>query len=109
MTWPLVGREAELAEIAAARADAGCRGVVMVAEAGAGKSRLAREACAAAEQDGALVEWVQATRSAASVPLGAFAGLLDEQDGGAGSLELMQRTAARLRERAGDRAVVLAI
>jgi hypothetical protein len=40
---------------------------------GVGKSRLAREAIAAAEHEGALVEWVQATRSAASVPFGGTA------------------------------------
>ena len=55
--------------------DEDCRGVVVSAGAGVGKSRLAREAHAAAERDGALVGWVQATSSAAAVPLGAFAGL----------------------------------
>ena len=74
-TWPLVGREEELGRIAAER-DGGGSGVVIGGEAGAGKSRLAREALADAERRGAYTEWVQATRSAAAVPLGAFAGLL---------------------------------
>src|ERR1700733_5348981 len=39
--WPLIGRESELALIAHARA-AGARAVVVQAEAGVGKSRLAR-------------------------------------------------------------------
>src|ERR1700754_15522 len=64
-TWPLVGREAELGELARARGDRDCHGAVVVAEAGAGKSRLAREALAAAEREGALVEWGEATRRAA--------------------------------------------
>jgi hypothetical protein len=107
VAWPLVGREHALEAIARVR-DGGC-GVVIVAEAGAGKSRLAREACAAAELDGAYAEWVQATRSAAAVPLGAFAGLLSEEGIGAGPLELMQGAAERLRERAGERPVILGV
>ncbi|MGO9753108.1 MAG: AAA family ATPase [Solirubrobacteraceae bacterium] len=71
--WPLIGREQELERIAQARA-AGRSGVVVEARAGVGKSRLARAALAQAEQRGAVTLWVQATRSAASVPLGAFAG-----------------------------------
>ena len=68
-TWPLLGREAELERIEAARADDGCPGVVIAPRPGVGKSRLAREAAAAAERDGAMVGWVQATRSAAAIPL----------------------------------------
>ena len=44
--WPLVGREAELERIAAARRGGAC-GVVVSADAGIGKSRLAREALVA--------------------------------------------------------------
>ena len=51
--WPLVGRDAELERIALARSDGGCRGVVVSAESGVGKSRLAREAQTAAARDGA--------------------------------------------------------
>src|SRR5688572_21472711 len=108
-TWPLVGREAELASIAAAREDPGCRGVVVTADAGAGKSRLAREAQAAAERDGALTDWVQATRSAASVPLGAFAGLLPDEVRTDDPLELMRRSAGELRQRAAGRRIVIAV
>ncbi len=73
--WPLIGRESERRQIARARL-AKAPGVMVLAPAGVGKSRLAREALAQAERDGALTVWVQATRSAASVPLGAFAGVL---------------------------------
>jgi DNA-binding NarL/FixJ family response regulator len=107
--WPLVGREAELAGIAAARADRHCPGVVVTAAPGAGKSRLAREAQAAADRDGALTAWVQATRSAAAVPLGAVAGLIPDELRTDHPLELMRRCEAALRERAGGREVVLAV
>ena len=107
--WPLVGRQAELEGIARARADSGCRGVVLSAAAGRGKSRLAREACAAAERDGALVEWVQATSSAAAVPLGAFAAVLPDDVRTDDPLELMRRSADALRERAGTRTAVLGV
>ena len=109
VTWPWTGREPELAAIAAARADPGCPGVVVEAPAGAGKSRLGREACAAAERGGALVAWVQATTSAAAIPLGAFAGLLPEDVRTDDTLELLRRCVDRLRERAGARPVLVAV
>ena len=107
--WPLVGREAELERIALARVDGDCRGVVVSAGAGVGKSRLAREAHAAAARDGALVDWVQATSSAATVPLGAFAALIPEHARSDNTLELMRQSADSLRERAGGRKIVLSV
>jgi len=108
--WPLVGRGNELTRIADAR-EAAEAGVVIVGRAGVGKSRLAREAVAAAAAEGALASWVQATRSAASVPLGACAQLLppeirsDSDDRAA----LYLSTADALRERAGGRAIVIGV
>ncbi len=67
----------------------------------------AREAFAAAADQGALTDWIQATRSAASVPLAAFAGLLPEEVRADDALELMRRStdvAAGARRRPGDRA-----
>ena len=107
--WPLVGRDAELEDIARARLDAQCRGVVVSAAAGVGKSRLAREAFAAAERDGALVDWVQATSSAATVPLGAFAGLIPDGVRSDDTLDLMRQSTATLVERAGGRHVVVSV
>ena len=83
--------------------------MVVVASAGVGKSRLAREACAAADADGALSVWSQATASSAVIPLGAVAGLIPEDVSSGDPLELMRRTSASLRERAGQRRVVLAV
>ncbi|MDW5597779.1 AAA family ATPase, partial [Conexibacter stalactiti] len=106
--WPLVGRERELATIADARAR-DLPGVVISAAAGIGKSRLAREAIAAAEHDGAHVERVRATRSASSVPLGAFAGVVPEQARADDLLGLLRGSVATLRERAAGRPLVVAV
>jgi DNA-binding CsgD family transcriptional regulator len=50
--------------------------VVLAGPAGVGKTRLAREALAAAEQRGMLTRWAVATVSARALPLGAFAATL---------------------------------
>jgi DNA-binding NarL/FixJ family response regulator len=47
--------------------------VVLAGVAGVGKTRLAREVLAAAEQRGAVTRWAVATASARVLPLGAFA------------------------------------
>ena len=107
--WPLVGRAAELERMAGLRAAEDGRGVVLSGPAGVGKSRLAHDAVAAADADGAAVTWIRATRSAATVPLGAFAGLLPPGVRSDDPLELMRRSADALRERAEGRRVVLGV
>ncbi|RKQ93025.1 AAA ATPase-like protein [Solirubrobacter pauli] len=107
--WPLVGRDAELERIAGARRRGDCPGVVVHAPAGAGKSRLAREAQSAAADEGLPVYWVQATRSASTIPLGAFAGVVPEDVRSDDTLELLRRSADALRRRARDRRVVLGV
>ena len=74
--WPLTGRDQELERIASVRTSGACPAVVVTAPAGIGKSRLAREAVAAAADAGAMVCWVQGTPSAAAVPLAACAEML---------------------------------
>ena len=106
--WPFVGREEELAGIAGARAD-GCCGVVLCAQAGIGKSRLGREALSTAERSGAMAEWVQATRSAGLVPLGACAGLLPEEIQSDQAFRLLQVTVQALHERANGRPIVVGV
>ena len=108
LAWPLVGREPELARIAADREE-GYRGVVIAAPAGAGKSRLGREALAVAGHDGALTEWVQATDSAAMVPLGAFAALLPKGIRSEQMFTLLRAISRSLGERAAGRAIVLGV
>ncbi|MGH3855651.1 MAG: LuxR C-terminal-related transcriptional regulator [Pseudonocardiaceae bacterium] len=75
--WPLTGRVEELAQIGGlTRRREGPAGVVLAGAAGVGKTRLAREALAAAERRGALTRWAVATASARVLPLGAFAATL---------------------------------
>jgi DNA-binding NarL/FixJ family response regulator len=50
--------------------------VVLAGPPGVGKTRLAREALAAAQQRGALTRWAVGTASARALPLGAFAATL---------------------------------
>src|ERR1700761_4712667 len=74
-SWPVIGREPELARIAEAR-ESGARAVLVEAPPGIGKTRVAREALARAELQGAHTRWVQATLSAAGIPLGPFASMI---------------------------------
>lgn len=87
--------------IARARSD-GSSGVVVRAPAGVGKSRLARAALAQAEAERARTAWVQATSAAASVPLGAFAGVIPSEVRSDDRFELLRRSVEALRELEGD-------
>ena len=107
-TWPLIGRTRELRLIASERT-ATAPGVVVLSPAGVGKSRLAREALAEAERDGALTAWVQATRSAASVPLGAFAGMIRSEVGSDNLFELLRESARAMADLARGRPLVVGV
>jgi DNA-binding NarL/FixJ family response regulator len=107
--WPLTGREFELAHIAAARSDPTCGGVVVSGPAGVGKSRLAREALAAAEGEGAVCLWVQATESTAAIPFGAFANLIPDGAAVEDRLQLMRSITSSVRHRAGVRPICLGV
>jgi DNA-binding CsgD family transcriptional regulator/tetratricopeptide (TPR) repeat protein len=72
-SWPLVGRGDELALAQESLRRHSC--VVLAGASGVGKTRLAREVLAA-NAGGATPQWVAATRSAATVALGAFAHLV---------------------------------
>ena len=106
--WPLIGRAHELGRIAGARA-AGARCLVLSAQAGVGKSRLAREALAQAERGGSATVWVQATRSAASVPLGAFAGVIQSNVGSDDLFELLRGCVQAIADRAMGRPLVIGV
>jgi DNA-binding CsgD family transcriptional regulator len=105
----LVGRERELAAIDAARAEPGCPGVVIVGAAGVGKTRLAREAVAGAGEDGSALEWAQATRSAASIPLAAFSAVIPSGARTADPLQLFQASTDAILARANGLPVVLGL
>jgi DNA-binding CsgD family transcriptional regulator len=108
LSWPIVGRGEELAFIERARA-ATTSAVVLLGPAGVGKSRLAREALRRGEDEGLVARWVQATRSAATVPLGAFAGIIPDGARSEDPLELLQLSATALRELGGARPLMLGI
>ncbi len=108
MSWPIVGRGEELAFIERART-AGASAVVLSGPAGVGKSRLAREVLRRADEEGLVTRWVQATRSAATVPLGAFAGVIPDAARSEDPLELLRLSATALRELGGTRPLVLGI
>lgn len=105
---PLIGRGEELELIARARAD-GMTGVVVHAPAGIGKSRLARAALAQAALEGARIAWVQATHAAASVPLGAFAGLIPPGVRSDDPFDLLRRSVDALRDLADGRSLVMGV
>ena len=97
--WPLVGRDAELRLLERTLREGA--GAVVAGVPGVGKTRLLREAAATARDGGASVERIVASRSAASIPLGAFAHLRpdiatargDDHPLGALRRELVRRSA----------------
>jgi ATP/maltotriose-dependent transcriptional regulator MalT len=113
--WPLVGRTAELARLRRLLEDDQCGGVVLAGEAGVGKTRLAIECGAMAQQLGAVVARTTATRSASSIPFGAVTALLPTDDtsapGGEGidQSELLRRLISGLMVRADSGQMVLII
>jgi DNA-binding CsgD family transcriptional regulator len=110
VTWPLVGRQAELEVLSAVLADTRASGVVLVGEAGIGKTRMAREALARAEAAGWEVEWLAATRAAASIPFGAVSHLLPPAERlGDDRLDTLRRTAELLAERSRGRPLLLGV
>ncbi len=108
MPWPLTGRDAELELVIGTLSGGAAGGVVIAGPAGVGKTRLAAEAAELASAQGCTVAWVRATRSAASIPLGAFAPLLPAGDLPEG-VELLARARHALADRAAGRRLVLCV
>jgi DNA-binding CsgD family transcriptional regulator len=110
VTWPLVGRRAELEALAAALADTRGGGVVLAGDAGIGKTTLARQALALARAAGWEVEWLVATRAAASIPFGAVSHLLPSAERlGDDRLDTLRRAAELLAERSRGRPLLLGV
>ncbi|MGH2874279.1 MAG: ATP-binding protein, partial [Solirubrobacteraceae bacterium] len=106
--WPLVGRTQQL-EYARTLLDEESTGLVLAGAAGVGKTRLAREIVATPAAGASASAWIQATSSAATIPLGAFAPLLPQTHGADGSLDLMRAGLDAVRERAGRGKLLLAV
>jgi DNA-binding CsgD family transcriptional regulator len=110
VAWPLVGRRAELEALSAVLADTHPGGVVLASAAGIGKTRLAREALARAKAAGWDVEWLAATRAAASIPFGVVSHLLPPAERlGDDRLDTLRRAAELLAERSRGRRLILGV
>jgi DNA-binding CsgD family transcriptional regulator len=110
VVWPLVGRRAELEALAAVLGDTHAGGVVLAGVAGIGKTRLAKEALARSEAAGRDVEWLAATRAAASIPFGAVSHLLPAAERlGDDRLDTLRRAAEQLGERSRGRPLILGV
>src|SRR5918998_2681937 len=69
-SWTLMGRDSELQFIAERMTGLEPRSVVVAGPAGVGKTRLAREALAAAKRSGRSTRLAAGTNAAAGIPLG---------------------------------------
>lgn len=110
-SWPLTGRNAELAELADALTAPTPRSVMLGGPAGVGKTRLARETQQLVAATGRRTQWLSATHSMARAPLGIFAPLLpsapEGEPGGSASMPaLLTRSALSLLGDGPDRPVL---
>ncbi len=101
--WPLTGRDDELRRVAAAIGPDGA-GIVVAGPAGVGKTRLAREASAAAAGRGTTVVWAHGSTAARPLPLGAFVGLFDDPAG-----DSAETIGSALDQLAGKRPLILVV
>jgi DNA-binding CsgD family transcriptional regulator len=89
--WRMTGRAAELAQLDAAIGAGSTGGIVLAGTAGAGKTRLLREALHRASRAGRDVVQVAATRCTAAIPFGAVAGLVPPGGPAGPPWELLRR------------------
>ncbi|HEV3451885.1 MAG TPA: AAA family ATPase [Acidimicrobiia bacterium] len=108
-SWPLVGRTAELAAVAAAM-DAGGGGVLLSGPAGVGKTRLATECLELAEARRWSTGVVRANQAVASIPYGAFAPQLPRAFRSAqGEADALRQAAHAILARAGEGRLLLVV
>jgi len=108
--WPLTGRYEELEEALQSLRATSVAGVAIAGDPGVGKTRLARAAVEGLRSDGAEIEWVSATNAAAVVPLSVFAHLVPPPtDRHTEPIDVFRAVVPALRERAGDRDLVLVV
>lgn len=104
--WPFVGRRGELERFGDALGDGRLEAVLVTGASGVGKSRLAQECLAVAEQLGHPVAHVHATGSASAVPLSALAPLLPTPVDISEPHALFAAVRSRLREQSTRRFVL---
>lgn len=106
--WPLTGRAEELSLLLGLLdgSDEGT-GLVIAGQPGVGKTRLAREAAAAAGSRGWVVRWVVGTAAAQSIPLGAFVEWAAELDGN--PLQIVRGVIAAITSGAQGKPVLVAV
>jgi DNA-binding CsgD family transcriptional regulator len=113
LDWPFLGRDDELQILHDLVTDGGRSGVVLAGPMGVGKTRLAHEALARAEQAGLATVRIAATRAAATLPFGALAPLIGAHDlppGVSGDRAwLLRRSTETLLARAGGRPLVMLV
>jgi DNA-binding CsgD family transcriptional regulator/tetratricopeptide (TPR) repeat protein len=107
LEWPLVGRDRDLGQIATLLRDGTTGGVVLIGPGGVGKTRLATECLVLAERDGFATARAVATRASSHITLGALAPLLPNL--GEGSINFLNTARQALRDRAGDKRLVLMV
>ena len=108
-SWTLTGRDSELQFIAERVTGGDSRSVVIAGPAGVGKTRLAREALAAAKRNGRVTRWAAGTSAAAAIPLGAVAHLLPAVGTVSDPLTLLQRAGAAIAEQGKGHRLVIGI
>ncbi|MEU5884314.1 AAA family ATPase [Spirillospora sp. NPDC047279] len=107
---PFAGRQKELDGIQSCLTDSDVTGVVIVGDAGTGRTRLAREALDLFSADDREVAWVAATHALRSIPFGAVAHLLPPDwrpDGD--RLSVLSLIAKQVRERGGFRPMLIGV
>jgi DNA-binding CsgD family transcriptional regulator len=107
MSWPLTGRSEEMRAVEAVIAAPDISSIVVCGTAGVGKSRIAREALAAAISRGCEGRLVVGTSSARALPLGAFTAWV--QSDAVGTVQLVSGVIDALTAAAGGRKVVVVV
>ncbi len=107
--WPLIGRREELSIIDRTLGGGRHHGLLLAGTPGVGKTRLAREALAAAEAKGCSTGWAAASRAVAAIPFGAIVHLLPAESDNSTHLQVLQRTGEWLTSQARGRRVVLGV
>jgi DNA-binding CsgD family transcriptional regulator len=108
--WPLLGRDLELAQLAAGLDDAAFGGALLIGPPGVGKTRLAAHALELAGGRGYVTRAIRATPGASQIPFAALAPLFPEIDlPSEANAHLFQAAAAVIERLGGGRRTVLMV